>query len=79
MWLALISRPTHAVSAGVDAKAGRDTAEGFGQRHRRAAVQQAGRLDRALVDRHAGCEAILANLYEFDAEMLDHGAGAQVV
>jgi hypothetical protein len=43
-------------------------AEGFGQRHRGAAVQQAVGLPRAFVHRHAAAQEIRAGFGELDAQ-----------
>src|SRR5690606_27994992 len=49
-------------------------AQGFGQEHRSAAVEQAVGLEGAGVDRHGGDQAVVADVDEFDAQGLDRGA-----
>ena len=72
-WLALISMPTqpspspHAQHAG-------GTADGFGQQHRGAAVQQAIGLVGARVDRHGRAQEVGTDFGEDDAERLHRGA-----
>lgn len=41
-------------------------------------MQEPGRLARALIDRHAALEIIVALLQELDADMIDHRALAAV-
>src|SRR5690606_39736293 len=61
--------PDHAISIGIDDERSCRAAERLGQRHRRAAMEDAVRLARAIVDRHATSQVVRAELDELDAQV----------
>ena len=65
--------PDTILGLAIQAQAGGATAQRLRQQHRRAAVQDAMRLHRAAVHRHACTERSLADLGELDAQLLDSG------
>ena len=60
-----------AIFVRIDAMGGSATTEGFREHDRRAAVQNAHRLHRAVIDRHSCRNPIIANVEEFDAKAID--------
>ncbi|MNY73280.1 hypothetical protein D3C86_2120340 [compost metagenome] len=51
-----------------------DRAQGFGQHHADAAVQQPERLDGALVHRHPAHQEVIADFGDFNAQVADRRA-----
>ena len=66
----------HPVLVGIDHEPRRSAAERLSERDRCTAVQDAERLPRAVVDRHAAAQEIRADLRELDAEV-QRQAGAE--
>ena len=75
-WFALISWPTHWYSLGVDAHHCARAAQGFGERHRCAAVKQSIGLPRSPVDGHGAADEIAADFGELDSKVLDQSSAA---
>ncbi len=59
----------------IDAHTRARAAEGFGERHRSAAVQQSIGLPGPLIHGHGAADEVVADFGEHDAEGLHHGAG----
>lgn len=63
----------------VDAQHGGHAADGFGESCRGTAVQNARRLTRAMIDRHARLQIIITHLGKDNAQGFDEGAVSQLV